>query len=93
MSSDQPSAQPATAELLALAAATRPADQPNGIDLNDLRGVIAEALESGKPWAVVMVKTAVMLAHPDEDVRDLRIALVDPLKLNPSSRRAHRTHF
>lgn len=80
-------AQPATAELIALAARTRPED----VDLRDLEGVIAEALEAGKPWAVVMVKTAVMLARPEEDVRDLRIALTDPLKLNPSSRR--RTNF
>ena len=86
-------AQPATAELLALAAATRPHNQPGGIDLNDLRGVIAEALEAGKPWPVVMVKTAVMLAHPDEDVRDLRIALTDPLKLNPANRRTNRTNL
>lgn len=84
-----PAAQPATAELLALAAKTRPldADHPNGVDLRDLQGVIAEALEAGQPWAVVMVKTAVMLAHPEDDVRDLRIALTDPLKLNPASRR------
>lgn len=82
------SAQPATPELLALAAKTR-----EDIDLNDLRGVIAEALEAGKPWPVVMVKTAVMLAHPEEDVRDLRIALTDPLKLNPASRRPNRTTF
>jgi hypothetical protein len=80
-------AQPATAELLALAAKTLP-----DIDLRDLEGVIAEALEAGKPWPVVMVKTAVMLAHPDEDVRDLRVALIDPLKLHPASRRPHRTH-
>lgn len=91
--SGQPSAQPATAELLALAAATRPIGQPGGIDLHALRGVIAEALEAGKPWAVVMVQTVRMLAHPDEDVRDLRIALTDPLKLNPANRRPHRTHF
>lgn len=84
----QPSAQPATAELLALAAATR-----EDIDPNDLRGVIAEALEAGKPWGAVMVQTARMLAHPEEDVRDLRIALTDPLKLNPASRRPNRTHF
>jgi hypothetical protein len=82
-------AQPATAELLALAAATRP-----DIDLADLRGLLAEVIATGKTsWAVVMVKTAVMLAHPDEDVRDLRIALTDPLKLNPSSRRPNHTTF
>ena len=89
MSAEQASAQPATPELLALAIKTRPSTHPNPIDLRDLEGVIAEALEAGRPWSVVMVKTVVMLAHPDEDVRDLRIALIDPLKLNPASRRTH----
>lgn len=82
-----PTAQPATAELLALAAATRP-----DIDLNDLRALIAEVLGAGKPsWAVVMVQTVRILAHPDEDLWDLRVALKDPLKQDPSSKR--RTHF
>lgn len=89
----QPSAQPATAELLALAAKTRPAGQPNGVDLRDLEGVIAEALEAGKPWAVVMVQTVRMLARHDGDVRGLRAALLDPLGLDPKHRRPHRTHF
>lgn len=88
-----PAAQPATAELLALAGKTRPINHPNGIDLRDLQGVIAEALEAGRPWGVVMVQTARMLAHPDETVRDLRIALTDPLKLHPASRRPDRTTF
>lgn len=79
-----PAAQPATAELLALAAKTR-----DDIDLRDLEGVISEAMEAGKAWPVVMVQTARMLAHPEEDVRDLRVALIDPLKLRPESRRTH----
>lgn len=90
--SSQPSAQPATAELLALAAKTRPADQPNGIDLEDLRACIAEALELGKPWPVVMVQTVRMLAQAQGDVRGLRIALIDPLKQDPANRR-NRTYF
>lgn len=87
MTEAQPSAQPATAELLALAARTRP-----DLDLEDLRALIAEVLAAGKPtWGVVMVQTVRILAHPDEDLWDLRVALKDPLKQDPSSRR--RTHF
>ncbi|WP_242892562.1 hypothetical protein [Actinomadura litoris] len=84
--SEQPVAQPATAELLALAAATRP-----DINVRDLEGLLAEVAEAGKPtWPVVMAQTVGMLAR-GEDLWDLRIALTDPLKQNPESRR--RTHF
>lgn len=83
----QPAAQPATPELLALAARTRPDD----VDLRDLEGVIAEAMEAGKSWGVVMVQTVRMLAHPEENIRDLRIALTDPLRQRPENRR--RTHL
>ena len=82
----QSAAQPATAELLALAAKSR-----EDIDLDALRDVIAEALGMGKPWSVVMVQTVRIIAHPDEDLWDLRVALKDPLKQDPASRR--RTHF
>lgn len=78
-----PAAQPATAELLALAAKTRPDD----VDLRDLQDVIAEALGGGLPWSAVMLHTVRMLAQTQGDIRGLRIALLDPLKQNPSSRR------
>ncbi|MGH3587240.1 MAG: hypothetical protein ACRDQ0_13035 [Pseudonocardia sp.] len=86
MTADRPSAQPATAELLALAAATRP-----DINTRDLQGLLAEVAEAGKPsWPVVMAQTVGMLAR-GEDLWDLRVALIDPLKQDPASRR--RTNF
>lgn len=87
--SGPPSAQPATAELLALAARTRPDD----VDLDDLRSLIAEALGAGKPWPVVMVQTVRMLAQAEGDLRGLRAALMDPLGMDPKYRRPKRTHF
>jgi hypothetical protein len=88
-SAEQTAAQPATAELLALAAATRP-----DIDLRDLQGLLADVHAQGKPsWPVVMVQTVRMLAQRDGDVRGLRAALLDPLGLAPKHRRPNRTHF
>jgi hypothetical protein len=76
-----PTPQPATPELLALAAATR-----SDVDVRDLEGAIAEA--AGRvPWPQILVQTARMLAR-GEDVRDLRAALDDPLGLHgPRTRR------
>ena len=70
-----PMAQPAPAELLALAAKTR-----EDIDLDDLQGVLADAQTQGRPWTEVMTQTVRMLAR-GEDVHDLRAALHDPLGL------------
>lgn len=75
-------AQPATAELVALAAATRP-----DLDPDVIQQVITGATTAGQPWTVVLVQTVRMLAR-GEDVRDLRNALADPLGLRPR-RTAH----
>lgn len=73
--SDKPAgAHPATQELLALAAKTR-----SDVDIRELEGLLAEVLEAGRPWPVVMVQTVRMLARAEENVRDLRYALTDPL--------------
>lgn len=72
---ERPACLPATDALLQLAAETRP-----DIDLHRLRVLVAEALAGGKPWPVVMVQTARMLAHGDEGLRELRDALIDPHK-------------
>lgn len=66
-----PVAQPATPQLLDLAAATR-----DDIDTRDLEGAVQDAIRAhGWPWT--LAQTARMLAR-GEDVRDLRAASADP---------------
>ncbi|MUN41463.1 hypothetical protein [Actinomadura litoris] len=87
-SAGQPVAQPATAELLALAAKTR-----EDINIRDLEGAIAGALTEGVPWAVVMNQTVRMLAQNDGDVRGLRTVFAELVRLHHGNRRTERTNF
>lgn len=68
MSIAEPTAQPAMAELLDLARATRP-----DIDRNDLQGAILGAEAAGRTWPQVLVLVAQMLAR-GETPYDLRNA-------------------
>lgn len=75
-----PTAQPASEQLLDLAAATRP-----DIDRAALQQALAACHSAGWTWPRTLTETARMLAR-GEDVRDLVEATRDPLKLRRNVR-------
>lgn len=65
--------RPASTELLALAAATRPDWDPHA-----LREALAQARNCGMTWPLVLVAAAQLLADPDSQPHDLIPAAPEP---------------
>lgn len=75
-----PAAQPASEQLLDLAAATRP-----DIDRSELQQALAACHSAGWTWPRTLTETVRMLARGEEP-RDLLEATRDPLKLRRRTR-------
>lgn len=91
MSTDPPAPdvpRPATAELIALAAAARP-DWPTDL----LRDVLARARYQGMTWGQVLIEIGRMLADPGAEPPDLIAAAPEPWRRrrpSPGADTAHR---
>lgn len=80
--------KPATAQLLALAAATRP-DWPN----DQLRDVLAQARNEGWTWPRLLVAVAHLIADPEAEPPDLLAGTPEPWRHRrrpPGPETAHR---
>lgn len=79
--------QPATAELIALAARARP-----DWSIDQLRDVLAQARYADMSWGRVIVATAQLIAQPDAEPPDLLAAAPEPWRRRhrPGPDTAHR---